>query len=87
MACASSCTTQDHRSYGECLRSKNLAVYGLESTGSGITVKASQRFDNETDRARRLMSQGMLPDNCGNAALDKAERISNETGVPYRADA
>jgi hypothetical protein len=35
MACATSCTTQDHRTYGECLRSKGL------STAAGETTKAS----------------------------------------------
>lgn len=35
MACASSCRTRDHRTYGECLRSKGL------STAAGETTKAS----------------------------------------------
>ena len=32
MACATSCKTQNHQSYGQCLRSQGLAVMGLEST-------------------------------------------------------
>ena len=35
MPCATSCKTQDHRTYGECLRSKGL------STAAGETTKAS----------------------------------------------
>ena len=35
MACASTCATQDHPSYGACLRSKSI------STRAGETTKAS----------------------------------------------
>lgn len=86
MACATSCKTRNHDSYGQCLRSQNVAVYGLESTGSGVTTAADRKWNSELDRARRLMSQGVMPDNTFTAALDKAEKASDETGTPYRAD-
>ena len=87
MACASTCKTQDHESYGACLRDKNLAVYGLESTGSGVTVTKDKKWNKELDRARNLMSNGVLPDNTFGPALDRAEKFSEATGTPYRADA
>ena len=33
MACSSGCRTQDHASYGACLRSKNMQLNGLQSLG------------------------------------------------------
>jgi hypothetical protein len=48
VACATSCKTKDHRTYGECLRSKGL------STAAGETTKASgptQRNDALTAKA------------------------------------
>lgn len=32
--CSSGCTTKDHRSYGECIRSKNLGAQGMETAPS-----------------------------------------------------
>ena len=85
MACASSCPTKDHATYGECLRSKGLAVYGLESTGNDFTKQ--KKWDRELDRARNLMSNGVLPRNTFGKALDEAERKSDAMGKPFRADA
>lgn len=85
MGCTAGCPTKNHGGYGECLRSKNLAVYGLESTGNDFTKQ--KKWDRELDRARSLMSQGVLPRNTFGAALDEAERRSDATGKPYRADA
>ena len=85
MACASSCPTQDHPSYGACLRSKGIAVQGLESTGNDHTKQ--KKWDRELDRARNLMSNGVLPRNTFGKALDEAERKSDAMGKPFRADA
>lgn len=51
MACATSCKTQDHRSYGECLRSKGLATAAGETTrfsgptkpNDTLTAKATRK--------------------------------------------
>jgi hypothetical protein len=85
MACASTCRTQSHASYGECLRDKGIAVYGLESTGADFTKQ--KKWDRELDRARGIMSQGIMPRNTFGAALDEAERKSDAMQAPFRADA
>lgn len=83
--CTSGCRTRDHASYGECLRSKSLSVYGLESTGNDFTKQ--KKWDRELDRARNLMSKGVMPRNTFTKALDEAERKSDATGTAFRADA
>lgn len=35
MACTSSCPTQDHASWGECVRDKGLSVAAVDSTVNG----------------------------------------------------
>lgn len=87
MSCSSGCPNPgSHGSYGECLRSKSTKVAYCNSAG-GSDATRQRKWDRELDRARSLMSQGIRPDNTFGPALDKAERISDATGVPYRADA
>lgn len=86
MACTSGCPTQDHGSYAECLRAKSPRIAYCNSAGNRDATR-EKKWRKEIDRAYNVMSQGILPDNTFGPALDKAERISNETGVPYRADA
>lgn len=86
MVCSSGCPNPgSHESYGECLRSKAPTIRGCGIGGRDAT--AQRKWDREVDRARTLMSKGIMPENTFGPALDKAERISDATGVPYRADA
>lgn len=87
MACASSCRSQDHKSYGECLRSQGLAVTGLESTSPSFTRERSRKFDAELDAYASAVKEGIQPAGTSMAAIDQAKRITDVTGVPYRADA
>lgn len=86
MACSTGCPTQDHRTYGECLRSKGARVAYCDSVNLRDATR-ERKWNKELDRARSLMSQGITPDNTFGAALDRAERFSDATGVAYRADA
>lgn len=87
MSCSTGCPNPgSHSSYGDCLRSKSTKVAYCNSAG-GSDATRQRKWDRELDRARALMSQGIRPDNTFGPALDKAERISDATGVPYRADA
>lgn len=40
MACSSSCPSQDHESWGECVRDKGLAIAAVDSTVNGQTKGA-----------------------------------------------
>ena len=86
MACASSCKTKDHASYGQCLRLQGLAVTGLESTSPSFTRERSRKFDAELDAYEAAVKEGIQPEGTTMAAIDKAKRASDQFGKPYRAD-
>lgn len=80
MSCSSNCTTKDHRTFGECLRAKNLQLNpNLFDTG------ASKAWDRELEDFRDAKSQGINPHGTTRAKIDEAVRISNETGVAFGA--
>lgn len=80
MACASSCTTQNHASYGQCLRSKGLAVMGLESTGNDYTANKKMHAENAAYKAAR--AEGLQPTMPTHSAIDAAKRAADATGTP-----
>lgn len=86
MACASSCKTQDHASYGQCLRSQGLAVAGLESTSPSFTRERSRKFDAELDAYEAARKEGIQPAGTTMKKIDEARRASDKEGKPFRAD-
>lgn len=58
MACATSCATQDHRTYGECLRAKGL------STASGDTTVSSP--PTKPNDALTAKAAAVTPPPCAN---------------------
>ena len=86
MSCASSCQTKDHSSYGSCLRSKNLATVGLETTGPSFGMTRQKAFDKETQLYGDTVAQGIQPETTQTkdirAALDKSDQFNK----PYRGD-
>ena len=80
MACSSSCPTQDHASYGECMRSKNVRVADV-----GYTV-ANKRHSKELSSYADARRQGIQPESTRQRHIDAAVKASNETGTAYRAD-
>lgn len=86
MACASSCRTQDHGSYGQCLRAQRLSVTGLETTSPSFTRERSRKFDAELDAYEAARKEGIQPEGTTMKAIDEAKRRSDEYGKPYRAD-
>ena len=88
MSCTSSCPTPGrHPSYGACLRAKHIATTGLESTGPGFATNEQKAWDSELDRYADAVRQGLQPASTKTRDIDLAVEASNETGVPYRADA
>lgn len=81
MACSSGCKTQDHASWGECVRAKRYLTCYPEA-------KAYHKFnDGEVQHFRDAAEQGILPDTTRRKDVDRAIKISESTGKPYRADA
>lgn len=80
MACSSSCRTQNHASYGECMRAKSIRLQDV--TFTELNRKQTTELNAYAD-ARR---QGIQPKSTRKPHTDAAVRISNETGTAYRAD-
>lgn len=86
MACASSCRTQDHSSYGECLRSKRVATTGLESTNPSFATDRQKKWNKELDAYESAVKQGVQPEGTTMPKIQKAMEVSEKTGVAYRAE-
>lgn len=81
MSCSSGCPTQDHATFGECLRSKNLQV--ADVTAHKFNQARTREIKEYVD-ARR---EGMQPKTIFKRDVDAARKITAKTGVPFRADA
>lgn len=80
MACATSCKTKDHDSYGQCLRLQGLAVMGLESTTGDFT--ATKRMHSENAAYRAARKEGLQPTAPTMKAVDDAKRKADAAGAP-----
>lgn len=77
--CSSACPTKDHATFGECMRSKNLQLNpNLADTGR------TKAWDNELQAYRNARAQGIQPEGTTMAKIEKAERISQETGQAFK---
>lgn len=75
MACASNCPTQDHRSYGECLRAKNVQI---DKHSLKVGVPALERAKDRTlARFRECVKSGVTPASPLKTDVAKAEGILN----------
>lgn len=87
MSCASSCTTKDHESYGACLRSKNLAATGLESTAPSFARDRQKAWDSELNLYEKARKEGIQPETTSRKDIERAIAISDHTGTAYDASA
>lgn len=77
--CSSACLTKDHRTFGECMRSKNLNLNpNLSNTG------ASKAWDAELEAYRKARSQGIQPTGTTMDKIRQAEEISQQTGTAFK---
>lgn len=77
--CSSACVTKDHRTFGECMRSKRL---NLNPNLSETQLQKS--WDRELDAYRDAVRQGVQPAGTKLSQTRKAMEISDSTGVAYR---
>lgn len=84
--CSSGCSTQNHRSYGECLRSKTVATTGLETNGQGFARSTQKAWDRENAAYASAVKQGIQPASTNLRDINRAVEASNRAGAPYRAD-
>lgn len=85
MACSSNCSTQDHKTYGECLRAKNLRTAYMQDW-KGADYTRQKRADRELDLYRSARNQGIQPKSTRRNDIERAIRISDKTGTAFRAD-
>lgn len=84
MACSSSCPTQDHSSWGECVRSKGLRV-GWAASASGLDLSTQKRWDKSLDNYREARAQGIQPSSTRPDAVRRAVEASEATGTAFQA--
>lgn len=80
MACSSGCPTQDHATFGACLRSKKIQL--ADPTAHQFNTGLNKQLDNYVD-ARRA---GIQPDGVGAKQVAAAWKETERTGTPYRGD-
>lgn len=78
--CSSRCPTQDHETFGACIRAK-----GLQLNPNLADTATSKKFDGDLQRYRDVRKQGIQPDGTSAAQVERAERISQDIGQAYNA--
>lgn len=77
MACRSGCPTQDHATYGECLKSARIRTT--------MAFAGMKHTDNELAEYRALRKEGIQPAGTTRKALDEAKAISDRAGGAFDA--
>lgn len=76
MSCSSACATQDHRTFGECLRAKNLQ---LSPHVNDLYATKQVAWDAELNHYRKAVSDGLQPESTKRWAVDKAIKQAEAT--------
>ena len=76
-ACRSGCRTQDHATYGECLRDAGVGV--------NLRVTPKNTWDRDLDAYRSARLEGLQPDSTKRQDVEIAKAVSDKTGVAYDA--
>lgn len=80
LRCSSACQTKDHRTFGECMRSKHLNL----NPNLADTARSKQ-WDADLQYYRDARSQGIQPDGTTREKVRQAVEFSDATGVAYGA--
>lgn len=75
MACSSTCPTQDHKTFGECIRSKGIQVdqHSLKIDGKNL----DKRREHTLSRFRQCVESGLTPEAPTKREVLRTERILN----------
>jgi hypothetical protein len=81
MACSTGCPTPgSHKTYGECLRAKNL------QSSDRVTRDSAKAWDAELNLYRSAVEQGIQPDSTKRASVERAIKLSDQAGAAYGND-
>lgn len=83
MACASSCKTQDHESFGACIRAQGQMVAYCGIGNGDATVQ--KKWDRSLDRYRAARAEGIQPSSTRPDAVRRAVEASDATGKAFVA--
>lgn len=75
--CGSGCKT-----FGQCVRNKSLRIAYCRSA-SGYDATRQQKWDAELAAYKAARSEGIQPEGTTMKQIDRARRISDETGIAY----
>ena len=81
--CTSSCKTQDHASYGECLQSNIPMFSGVTPSKSGYDQDKVKKDQKELDSYFAAVKQGIEPRSTRQPDIDAAVKLSNEQGKAF----
>lgn len=84
MACSSGCPTQNHASFGECLRSKNLKT-AVSIPGKGYDRAVQSQWDKRINSYKQARAEGIQPQSTRSADIKRAVAVSDATGSAYQA--
>lgn len=82
--CSSACTTKDHASYGECLRSKNIRTL-YAASHKGLDYSAEKRDQKEISEYRAARAAGIQPASTRTADIRRAVAASEKAGKAFDA--
>lgn len=83
--CSPRCPTQDHVTYGACLRAKGMRVAYCRSA-EGMDATRQRRWDSELQAYRDARRQGIQPEGTSMTKIRQALDTSDRTGTPFGAD-
>lgn len=83
--CRSGCKTNDHATWGECLRDAGVRTF-LASPSKGLDGSTEKRWNQELGLYRQARSEGIQPDGTTLAKVTEAMRKSDEAGAAYGRD-
>jgi len=84
MACRTGCLTQDHATWGDCLRASNIQMSTGDANGELVNNGwTNKKWNNELKAYRDARAQGIQPDGTSTAQIQKAVDVSNKTGHAF----
>lgn len=87
MTCRTGCATQDHASYGACLRAANLQVgWARSATDPTLDRSYEKRKQRELDLYATARAAGIQPDGTSTGKTRFAMEQSEKLGLAYGRD-
>jgi len=83
MACRTGCRTQDHASWGDCLRASNLQLNAGDAAAN--KVMPAKKWNGELDAYASARSQGVQPAGTQRHQIEAALKASETIGRAYDA--